>query len=200
MGGELSMRAPDVWRSMNGTGRIKIGKGHVVGEGALKLVRDVLETGTLIDQALRGKFSGPGKTALDFDSVTGTYRITQSLEAWMHRRVAADSKPGQTVLELGAGTLNHLRFESPDETYDVVDYVSMHAYYQEYDGDRDSFLGCAVDDHVATLIRLHGSKPVANRPWLLRPSHCQDLNAAKATLGRPAGKARCATVETRFAQ
>ena len=31
------------------------------------------------------------------------------------------------------------------ETYDVVDYVSMHAYYQEYDGDRDSFLGCAVD-------------------------------------------------------
>ncbi len=31
------------------------------------------------------------------------------------------------------------------ETYDVVDHVSMHAYYQEYDGDRDSFLGCAVD-------------------------------------------------------
>src|ERR1041385_2601890 len=49
------------------------------------------------------------------------YRMTQSLEAWMHRRVAADSKPGQTVLELGAGTLNHLRFESPDEIYDVVE-------------------------------------------------------------------------------
>jgi alpha-N-arabinofuranosidase len=31
------------------------------------------------------------------------------------------------------------------ETYDVVDYVSMHAYYQEFDGDRDSFLGSAVD-------------------------------------------------------
>ena len=31
------------------------------------------------------------------------------------------------------------------ETYDVVDYVSMHAYYQEFDDDRDSFLGCAVD-------------------------------------------------------
>src|SRR5260370_31426898 len=49
------------------------------------------------------------------------YRITQSLEAWMHRRVAADSAAGQTVLEIGAGTLNHLRFEAADETYDVVE-------------------------------------------------------------------------------
>jgi hypothetical protein len=76
LGGELSMRTADVWRSMNGTGRLKIGKGRVVGEGALKLVRDVLEAGMVVDQALRGKFSGPSKTALDFDSITGSYRIT----------------------------------------------------------------------------------------------------------------------------
>jgi alpha-L-arabinofuranosidase len=31
------------------------------------------------------------------------------------------------------------------ETYDVVDYVSMHAYYEEFEDDRESFLGCAVD-------------------------------------------------------
>ncbi|MFP3986343.1 alpha-N-arabinofuranosidase [Streptomyces sp. E11-3] len=31
------------------------------------------------------------------------------------------------------------------ETYDVVDYVSLHAYYEELDGDRDSFLASAVD-------------------------------------------------------
>jgi alpha-L-arabinofuranosidase len=31
------------------------------------------------------------------------------------------------------------------ETYEVVDYVSMHAYYQQHDADRDSFLACAVD-------------------------------------------------------
>lgn len=30
-------------------------------------------------------------------------------------------------------------------TYDVVDYISMHAYYEEHDGDRDSFLASAVD-------------------------------------------------------
>ncbi|MFC7303769.1 alpha-N-arabinofuranosidase [Streptomyces monticola] len=31
------------------------------------------------------------------------------------------------------------------EAYDLVDYVSLHAYYEELDGDRDSFLASAVD-------------------------------------------------------
>jgi alpha-N-arabinofuranosidase len=31
------------------------------------------------------------------------------------------------------------------EAYDLVDYVSLHAYYEETDGDRDSFLASAVD-------------------------------------------------------
>ncbi|MEV7424472.1 MULTISPECIES: arabinosylfuranosidase ArfA [unclassified Streptomyces] len=31
------------------------------------------------------------------------------------------------------------------ETYDLVDYVSLHSYYWETDGDRDSFLASAVD-------------------------------------------------------
>ncbi|MFD7293272.1 alpha-N-arabinofuranosidase [Streptomyces sp. NPDC059897] len=31
------------------------------------------------------------------------------------------------------------------ETYELVDFVSLHAYYQEHDGDRDSFLASAVD-------------------------------------------------------
>ncbi|MGI5467248.1 alpha-N-arabinofuranosidase [Streptomyces sp. CA-132043] len=42
------------------------------------------------------------------------------------------------------------------ETYDLVDHVSLHAYYEERDGDRDSFLASAADmesfieDTVAT--------------------------------------------------
>ncbi|MGW1022122.1 arabinosylfuranosidase ArfA [Streptomyces sp. NPDC002577] len=31
------------------------------------------------------------------------------------------------------------------ETYDLVDYISLHAYYEETGGDRDSFLASAVD-------------------------------------------------------
>jgi uncharacterized protein YhdP len=60
---------------MNGAGQFKIGAGRVVGEGALKLVRDVLEVGNVFDRALRGKLSGPSKTALEFDSITGSYTI-----------------------------------------------------------------------------------------------------------------------------
>ncbi|WP_404974431.1 alpha-N-arabinofuranosidase [[Kitasatospora] papulosa] len=56
------------------------------------------------------------------------------------------------------------------ETYDLVDYVSLHAYYEETDGDRGSFLASAVDmesfiesvvatcDHVGA--RLKSSKKI----------------------------------------
>jgi hypothetical protein len=43
----------------------------------------------------------------------------QRLEEWMHRRIA--SRDGGPVLELGAGTLNHLRFERNLAAYDVVE-------------------------------------------------------------------------------
>jgi len=43
----------------------------------------------------------------------------QKLEQWMHRRIAGVS--GGPVLEIGAGTLNHLRFESGAEPYDVIE-------------------------------------------------------------------------------
>jgi alpha-N-arabinofuranosidase len=32
-----------------------------------------------------------------------------------------------------------------EHTYDLVDYISMHAYYEELDGDRNSFLASALD-------------------------------------------------------
>ena len=73
------MRASDMWRTMNGTGRFTVGPGRVVGEGALALVRQVLQAGSVIDRALRGNFSGPGQTALEFQAITGTYRITHGV-------------------------------------------------------------------------------------------------------------------------
>jgi hypothetical protein len=77
--GELSMRTADLWRTMNGTGRFTVGSGRVVGEGALALARQALQAGSAIDRALRGDFSGPGKTALEFQSITGSYRIISGL-------------------------------------------------------------------------------------------------------------------------
>jgi hypothetical protein len=46
-------------------------------------------------------------------------RLSSGLESWMHRRVAAG--PAGDVLELGAGTLNQLRYEPTHAGYDVVE-------------------------------------------------------------------------------
>lgn len=47
--------------------------------------------------------------------------ISQKLEAWMHRRVAAAQQPGGRILEVGAGTLNHLAYERGFHRYDFVE-------------------------------------------------------------------------------
>lgn len=48
--------------------------------------------------------------------------IAQKMEAWLHRKVAADVKGKHAfrTLEIGAGTLNQLKFEDP-EHYDIVE-------------------------------------------------------------------------------
>jgi len=49
--------------------------------------------------------------------------LSQRLEAWMHRQVAADLRGGavRSTLELGAGTLNQLRYEPFTAPYDIVE-------------------------------------------------------------------------------
>jgi SAM-dependent methyltransferase len=51
------------------------------------------------------------------------YRITAWLESWMHHRVAS-CDAGATLLEIGAGTLNHRRFEERTSAYDIVEPFS----------------------------------------------------------------------------
>lgn len=55
---------------------------------------------------------------------TAATSLTKKLETWMHRKVAADATQtgyGKSTLEIGAGTLNHLRYEPAHEEYDVVE-------------------------------------------------------------------------------
>jgi hypothetical protein len=48
------------------------------------------------------------------------YSATAELEAWMHRKIAKRGG-GRRVLELGAGTLNHLRYEATAPVYEIVE-------------------------------------------------------------------------------
>lgn len=52
--------------------------------------------------------------------------LSQRLEAWMHRQVAADLANGgaKPTLEIGAGTLNQLAYEPQGAAYDIVEPFS----------------------------------------------------------------------------
>jgi len=48
--------------------------------------------------------------------------LSQKMESWMHKKVAKDVKkdPHKSTLEIGAGTLNQLKYEKPD-VYDIIE-------------------------------------------------------------------------------
>lgn len=51
-------------------------------------------------------------------------RLSTTLEGWMHRRIARDARKSNhslATLEIGAGTLNHLRYEAHNTAYDIVE-------------------------------------------------------------------------------
>ncbi len=77
--GALSMRAADLWHTMNGAGQFKIGAGKVIGEGALQLVRDVLLAEGAIAALARGDVKDLGRASLHFSAITGTYRIVNGV-------------------------------------------------------------------------------------------------------------------------
>lgn len=47
-------------------------------------------------------------------------RITAHLESWMHKQIAR-AGPAFPMLEIGAGTLNHVAYEAAEGAYDVVE-------------------------------------------------------------------------------
>ncbi|HEY9080167.1 hypothetical protein [Magnetovibrio sp.] len=61
------------------------------------------------------KSSRDGKTLL--------YKLTQKLESWMHHSVASKSHIPR-LLEIGAGTLNHVPYETQTDQYDIAEPFS----------------------------------------------------------------------------
>ncbi len=52
--------------------------------------------------------------------------LAQKMEQWLHKKIAKDTKgtQGHKTLEIGAGTLNQLKFESDFSHYDVIEPFS----------------------------------------------------------------------------
>ena len=45
-------------------------------------------------------------------------KIVTRLEGWNHQQVVREGRPGGRILEIGAGTINHLPLEKDFESYD----------------------------------------------------------------------------------
>lgn len=61
------------------------------------------------------------------NGTTKVSSLSQKMERWLHKKVAATSYPGARTLEIGAGTLNQLSYEH-DGIYDIVEpYTSLFA-------------------------------------------------------------------------
>lgn len=45
----------------------------------------------------------------------------QKAESWMHKKVAQKGKENESVLEIGAGTLNQVKYEKKFATYDIIE-------------------------------------------------------------------------------
>jgi hypothetical protein len=100
------------------------------------------------------------------------FRVTASLEGWMHRRIAR-LQTGRRLLELGAGTLNHLQYE-PAMPYDIVE--PWPALYQ-HSATRDriarayaSIADIPEQDRYARIISVAVLEHVENLPDLVARS------------------------------
>jgi Methyltransferase domain len=54
-------------------------------------------------------------------SAAGVFSAVRQLETWMHDQVSARQKSAERLLEIGAGTLNHLPYEKSFLSYEVVE-------------------------------------------------------------------------------
>ncbi len=124
-------------------------------------------------------------------------RLSTGLEGWMHRRIARDARAGLSTLEIGAGTLNHLRYEPEGVAYDIVEP----AHYQFADSPflsrvrniyddikevprdtrYDRIISIATFEHICNLPEV-----VANSGLLLTPGG--QLRAAIPAEGGPLWK------------
>jgi hypothetical protein len=127
-------------------------------------------------------------------------RLSTALEGWMHRRIAKDARESNhslSTLEIGAGTLNHLRYEAHNPTYDIVEpahylfngspFLSLlRTIYSEVkevqpDTPYDRIISIASFEHICNLPEV-----VAYSGLLLKPGG--QLRAAIPTEGGPVWK------------
>jgi AsmA protein len=78
--GETTAQVADVWRTANGSGRLKIGRGKLVGSDVVQFVDAVIGMADTVTAALRsGRLPRAPESHVEFDSITATYTLTNGV-------------------------------------------------------------------------------------------------------------------------
>ena len=78
--GALTFETRDVLNTLNGPGKLRVGSGKVVGPRALALVGSMARVGGALSAVLGSDMpSGSLGSPLEFESITGTYTVTNGL-------------------------------------------------------------------------------------------------------------------------
>ncbi|MGH7309166.1 MAG: AsmA family protein [Candidatus Rokuibacteriota bacterium] len=80
--GSATARLADLWSTLNGKGQVHVGPGKVVGRQALALLSNVIRLGGALESVLSREVPADAlASALDYDSITATYTITNGVVA-----------------------------------------------------------------------------------------------------------------------
>jgi hypothetical protein len=77
--GGVTFTASDLWNTLSGPGTLKVGRGKVVGPQALALASGIVRLGGAVSALLGADLPNVGDSPLEFDSITGTYQITNGV-------------------------------------------------------------------------------------------------------------------------
>src|SRR5437773_11026984 len=84
--------------------------------------------------------------------------LSQMMESWMHRKVAADvagKAKAPSTLEIGAGGLNHLMYERPSNSYDVVEELTEVTGHSPFRSRVSRAVVDLVENHDTKYDRIH---------------------------------------------
>ncbi len=78
--GAAAGQLAELWTTLDGKGQLRLGPGKVVGSQALSLLNSVVRLGGAVESILGGETAvGALTSALDYDSITATYTITNGV-------------------------------------------------------------------------------------------------------------------------
>jgi AsmA-like protein len=106
--GRASARLPQLWTTLNGAGQIRLGPGKIVGAQALALLNNVVRLAGAVESLLSGEVPTWLTSALDYDSITGTYTITNGVVRTRDLAVAGRVLSGRVAgtYALASGVMN----------------------------------------------------------------------------------------------